>query len=88
MRLREQLNRIEARLDALIEGRAERQWYTIEQFAAAAGREACTVREWCRLGRVHAEKQRTGRGKHPFWIVSHAELLRYQREGLLPLAEG
>ena len=35
-----------------------------------------TVREWCRLGRIHAEKRAAGRGNSTEWQVSHAELLQ------------
>jgi hypothetical protein len=37
---------------------------------------------------VHAEKRKSGRGPHPAWVISHSELLRFQREGLLPLHQG
>ena len=42
-----------------------------------------TIREYCRLGRLRAEKRQSGRGAYPQWVLSHAELERYQREGLL-----
>jgi hypothetical protein len=47
-------------------------------------RDRFTVREWARNGRIRAEKKLSGRGAHARWVVSHDELLRYQREGLLP----
>ena len=37
------------------------------------------------LGRIRAETRLSGRGAHPAWCISHQELLRYQREGSLPL---
>jgi hypothetical protein len=49
------------------------------------GKAEFTVREWCRHGRIKAEKRLSGRGAHPSWVVSHVELLRFQREGLLPI---
>lgn len=78
------LDRIEETLAALLEREAIREWYTTEQFAKLVGKAEFTVREWCRLGRVKAEKRGSGRGKHCAWVISHAELLRFQREGLLP----
>lgn len=54
------------------------------EVAAALGRAEFTVREWCRLGRVRAEKKKSGRGPAGEWIVSHAELTRVRNEGLLP----
>lgn len=44
-----------------------------------------TIRYKPRLGRIHAEKRNSGRRAHPAWVVSHAELERYRREGLLPV---
>jgi hypothetical protein len=82
------LSRIDARiselLDIVVSQRAIKDWYTNEEFAALVNRTPFTTREWCRHGRVRAEKRRSGRGKHCAWVVSHDELLRYQREGLLP----
>ncbi len=84
MRLRERLERIEAMLAILIERQTVREWYTTDQVAQLVGKAEFTVREWCRLGRLKAEKRMSGRGAYPAWVISHAELLRYQREGLLP----
>lgn len=73
-----------AELAELIKRQAVREYYTPEEFAKIVGREAFTCREYCRLGRIRAAKKSSGRGKHASWVISHAELLRYQREGLLP----
>ncbi len=43
-----------------------------------------TVREHWRLGRLRAEKRRSGRGAHCSWAISHQELLSFQRGELLP----
>jgi excisionase family DNA binding protein len=79
------LDRIESALQALVERQRVRDYYTTEEAAKALGRSEYTVREWCRLGRIHAEKKGSGRGKYQSWVVCHDELLRVQREGLLPV---
>ena len=84
MGLRERLDRIESMLAVLVERQTVREWYTTEQVARLVGKAAFTCREWCRGGRLRAEKRVSGRGAYPAWVISHAELLRYQREGLLP----
>jgi hypothetical protein len=68
----------------LVERQPQKEWYCVEEFARIVGRVAFTCREWCRSGRVQAEKRVSGRGAHASWVISHAELLRYQRDGLLP----
>ncbi len=83
MTLEERLEKIEAMLGALIERQPVREWYSVEQFSRLVGRSEFTVREWCRLGRIQARKKESGRGAFAEWAVSHAELQRYQREGLL-----
>lgn len=83
--LKKTLEKIEAMLVVLVEQRTVKDWYSTYEFAQLVGKAEFTVREWCRLGRVHAEKKNSGRGSHTSWVISHAELLRYQREGLLPV---
>lgn len=78
------LQRIETLLAALVEQRTVKEWYSTADLAAILGRAEFTVREWCRLGRVRAEKKKCGRGPASEWIVSHAELTRVRNEGLLP----
>jgi hypothetical protein len=68
----------------LVEREQVRDWYTTQEFANAVGKAEFTIREYCRLGRLRAEKRRSGRGAYPQWVISNAELLRFQREGLLP----
>ncbi len=84
MTLEERLKKIEAMLLVLVDRQSVREWYEVEQFATAVGKAAFTVREWARLGRINADKRRSGRGAHPQWVISQKELERYQREGLLP----
>jgi hypothetical protein len=79
------LDRIEQTLAALVERQTVKDWYTTEEFSRLVGKAEFTVREWCRLGRISAEKRNSGRGPFAAWIISHQELQRYQREGLLPV---
>lgn len=78
------LQKIETLLAALVEQRTIKEWYSTAELAAILGRAEFTVREWCRLGRVRAEKKKCGRGPASEWIVSHEELTRVRNEGLLP----
>ena len=81
----ERLDRIEAAVSVIAKRQTIRDWYATDEFARVVGKAEFTVREWCRLGRVRAEKKGSGRGKYQSWVVSHDELLRYQREGLIPI---
>jgi hypothetical protein len=85
MSIEERLDRIEAMIGILVERQQVREWYSVEEFAGVVGRAEFTCREWCRNGRINAEKKDSGRGAHASWTISHAELLRFQREGLLPV---
>lgn len=80
----QRLDRIEAALAVLVERQTPKDWYSTEEVARLLGKAEFTVREWCRLGRIRAEKKSSGRGKYPSWVVSHTELQRVQRDGLLP----
>ena len=84
--LEERLSRIEAMLAQLLERQVVvvKEFYEIEEFARLVGREPFTCREWARHGRIRAEKKLSGRGAYARWAVPHGELLRYQKEGLLP----
>jgi hypothetical protein len=80
----ERLERIETLLESLIEQRTAKEWYSTAEIAKLLGKAEFTVREWCRLGRVRAQKKKCGRGVASEWIVSHEELTRIRNEGLLP----
>jgi transposase len=86
--LKQQLDRIEAQLAELVRQRTAKDYYSTEEAAALLGKAEFTVREWCRLGRIQAEKKGSGRGKHQSWVIAHAEVLRIQKEGLLPAKPG
>jgi hypothetical protein len=62
-----------------------KEWYTPAEFSKAVDKTRYTVSEWCRLERINACKAQSGRGRCREWRISHQELERYQREGLLPL---
>ena len=71
-------------LRTLIDKGRVQDWYTTDEFARITGKAEATIREHCRYGRLKADRRRSGRGAYPAWVLSHDELLRYQREGLLP----
>ena len=81
----ERLDRIEATLQSLVTQRIVKEYYTTAEVAQVVGKAEFTVREWCRLGRVWAEKRPCGRGTSKEWMISHEELQRIRNEGLLPL---
>jgi hypothetical protein len=81
----ERLDKIERLLEQLVTKTVIKSWYTVEEFALLVGRSSFTCREWCRLGRIKAEKSMTQAGSATMWSISNDEYLRYQREGLLPL---
>jgi hypothetical protein len=78
-----ELQEVKAMLAVLVE-RQQREWYSVYEFSRIVGRAEFTIREYCRLGRLRAEKRQSGRGAHPQWVLSHDELERFQRVGLLP----
>jgi hypothetical protein len=81
--LTNRLMQIELMLKVLVERQTVKEWYSTADVARILGKAEFTVREWCRLGRVHASKREGGRGLSQEWIIAHAELQRIQNEGLL-----
>ena len=82
--LSERLERIETLLQALLQERTIKEWYSTSEVAHLLGKAEFTVREWCRLRRVRAQKKKCGRGVASEWIVNHEELTRIRNHGLLP----
>ena len=82
----ERLQRIEEKLERLLSRQSEKAHYTVEEFAKLVHRRSFTVRQWCNLGRINAEKAMTRSGPCTLWSISHEEFLRFQKEGLLPAA--
>lgn len=62
-----------------------REYYSVSEFSELVGRGEYTVREWCRLARIHAEKCDSGRGEAKSWKIPAEELTRYRDHGLLPV---
>ncbi len=85
MTVEERLDELRSMVLQLVERQTVKDFYEIEEFAKLVGKSCFTCREWCRLGRIRAEKKLSGRGAYARWVVPHAQLLRYQREGLLPI---
>ena len=85
------LDRLETLLKDLVElvsvKGTVKEFYTTEDVAVLLGKRPYTVRNWCRLGRVIAQKAQAGRGGEEEWRISHEELVRIQNEGLLPPPE-
>jgi len=88
-RLEARLTRLEELLEAMrgasVSTAPAKDYYTTAEAAQLLGKRTYTVREWCRLGRVNAEKAAFGRGLDEEWRISHDELVRIQNEGLLRL---
>jgi hypothetical protein len=84
-RLDERLPATQTDLSAMTQQRLVKDYYSTEEVARIVGKAPYTVREWCRYGRLRGEKRKCGRGNSKEWAVSHAEVLRYQNEGLRPL---
>ncbi len=80
----DRLERMEGLLRSLVEREQVKDFYSTEEFGKLVDKAEFTVREWCRLGRIKAIKKSSGRGKHQGWAISHDELLRFRKEGLLP----
>lgn len=88
MDIEAELKEIKSLLTVLVERQTIKDYYGVEEFAKLVGKAEFTVREYCRLRRLRAEKRQSGRGAFASWVVSHEELLRYRKEGLLPLPKG
>lgn len=85
MTVEERLEELRSMVLLLIERQQVREWYSVEEFARIVQRAPFTVRQWANTGRILASKKESGRGAHAAWAISHEELLRFQREGLLPI---
>src|SRR5947209_12460192 len=68
------LSRIDERItelrDLVVQQRMIQDKYSTAEAAKGLGKSEFTVREWCRLGRVRAEKRPCGRGHSQEWSIS------------------
>ena len=76
------LEQMNAKLDVLLNG--QERWLTVREAAGVLDVAEETIREWCRDRRINARRLPNGQG----WRVSSREVLRVQREGLLPPGAG
>ena len=84
------LSRIEQQLEVVAvhddkPAKPERQYYSVPEFAELVCKSEYTVREWCRLHRINAEKCESGHGDSKAWKIPADELARYRDHGLLLL---
>ena len=77
------LERIETLLSELIQQKPQKEWYSTTDLAEITGRAEFTVREWCRLGRISAEKEANGRKRE--WRICCEEVQRILNHGPRPL---
>lgn len=81
-RLADRIESLEKRIEAVVVGRLDKEWYTTEEVAVLMDRAPWTVRQWCLQGRIRAKK-RSGTDR---WVVSRDEVERLMNEGLLKSA--
>ncbi|MEM9409648.1 MAG: helix-turn-helix domain-containing protein [Planctomycetota bacterium] len=79
----ERLDRIESLILLSNQNQNTREYYNTAEVAAILNKAEFTVREWCRLGRINAEKRKAGRGTAKEWMISRQEVNRIKNEGLL-----
>jgi hypothetical protein len=79
------LQSLESMVTLLVQQRTVKDWYSTAEIANLLGKAEFTVREWCRLERIHARKRPSGRGLASEWMIAHEELVRIRNEGLLPV---
>lgn len=66
----------------------EREFFSVKEVAKIIDRSEFTVREYCRKGRINAEKCDSGRGSNHDWKISSQELNYYKNHGLRPVKYG
>ena len=70
-------------LAVLVGRQTIKEWYSVDEVASQLG-SGVNGGQWCRHGRINAQKRSYKRGKSAEWMISHEELVRVQNQGLLP----
>ena len=70
-----------------INTKPQQAFYSTAETGVLLDKRTYTVREWCRLQRIHASKRPTGRGDSLAWEISQEEIQRIREHGLLPIPE-
>jgi hypothetical protein len=80
----DEVKQLRGQIESLVKRQTVKDFYTTQEFAHLQSMKPKTVRDYCSEGRLKAAKKRSGRGRKLEWAIPHEELLRYEREGLLP----
>ena len=59
-------------------------WYTVAEFAERAEKAPYTVRQWCNVGKLNAERTDGGAGGQGEWRISHEEYERVPEGRVAP----
>ena len=78
-----ELMEIKTMMRLILEKSQTKEFYTPQEFADITHKNSDYVREICRKGRLNCKRTPSGRGNKPEIRIAHAELLRYQADGLL-----
>lgn len=60
--------------------RQSRTHYTVAEFAKVTGWSEYSVREWCKSGKIKADKTKERHGAYATWRIPHSERVRFTRE--------
>lgn len=83
LELMHEVRELRKQLSMLAGTQVPRGYYTTVEFARLIGQKRKTVTDNLAAGRLNGVKRRDGHGRSKIWAIPHAELERYQREGLL-----
>ena len=90
MEATERLDRLEAKLDSLVDlltksrHSQDRRWFSAAEFASETGMTRQVVSRYCKQGRLKGVRSEARRGPRKEWRLSVDEVRRYKEQGLLP----